>query len=50
MISLAPVVAELVEAAGTANRAHVEPLAPATARLPDLSLLILRPEKGQIPS
>ena len=46
VISLAPVVTGSAEAAGTATRAHVEPLAPATARLPDLSLLILEAREG----
>ncbi len=46
VISLAPVVTGSAEAAGPATRAHVEPLAPATARLPDLSLLILEAREG----
>jgi hypothetical protein len=46
VISLAPVVTGSAEAAGSAIRAHVEPLAPATARLPDLSLLILEARDG----
>ena len=46
VISLAPVVTGSAEVAGTATRAHVEPLAPATARLPDLSLLILEAREG----
>jgi hypothetical protein len=46
MISLAPVVTESDEETSTATRAGVEPLAPATARLPDLSLLILESRQG----
>jgi hypothetical protein len=46
VISLAPVVTEAATAAGSANRALAEPLAPATARVPDLSLLILEAREG----
>ncbi len=46
LISLAPVVTGAGQAAGTATRALVEPLAPATARPPDLSLLILEAREG----
>jgi hypothetical protein len=46
VISLAPVVTESGGAAGSGNRALAEPLAPATARVPDLSLLILEAREG----
>jgi hypothetical protein len=45
-ISLAPVVTGSAEAGDTTTRACVEPLAPATPRLPDLSLLILEAREG----
>ena len=46
LISLAPVVTGPAGSPGPATRAAVEPLAPATARLPDLSLLILEAREG----
>ncbi len=46
MISLTPVVTEADKPTSSATRARVEPLAPATARLPDLSLLILESREG----
>jgi hypothetical protein len=45
-ISLAPVVTGTAETANTETRACVERLAPMTARLPDLSLLILEGREG----
>jgi CHAT domain len=46
MISLAPVVTESAPAAGSASRSPMERLAPATARVPDFSLLILEARDG----
>jgi hypothetical protein len=46
MIALAPVVTGSDKPISAATRTGVEPLAPATARLPDLSLLILESREG----
>ncbi|HEX8202542.1 MAG TPA: CHAT domain-containing protein, partial [Isosphaeraceae bacterium] len=46
LITLAPLVTESAEEAGAARGARAEPLAPATVRLPDLSLLILEARDG----